>query len=158
MQSIDSGVLFPADRTYLFVGMAGELGQLLAEWMVAHGARYVVLTNPKIRRCHEDALQRRDQKHVSRCHVAESLSSVHVAITKTLPPITSVINGPMVLLDKLFANMTFEQFACVAEPKVLGTRLLDELFHDDGSRELFIVASSISSVINWGGQTKHSCQ
>jgi hybrid polyketide synthase/nonribosomal peptide synthetase ACE1 len=45
VQPIDSGVLFRADKTYLFVGMAGELGQSLAEWMVAHGARYVILTS-----------------------------------------------------------------------------------------------------------------
>ena len=45
VQPIDSGMLFRADRTYLFVGMAGELGQSLAEWMIKHGARNVVLTS-----------------------------------------------------------------------------------------------------------------
>jgi len=50
VQPIDSGMLFRAGKTYLFVGMAGELGQSLAEWMIKHGARNVVLTSraPKV--------------------------------------------------------------------------------------------------------------
>lgn len=45
VQPIDSGVIFRPDRTYLFVGLAGELGQSLCRWMVAHGARYFVLSS-----------------------------------------------------------------------------------------------------------------
>ncbi|KAM5464445.1 Type I Iterative PKS [Microsporum audouinii] len=42
--------LFSAEKTYLMVGLSGEMGQSLAEWMVNRGARYVVLTSrrPKI--------------------------------------------------------------------------------------------------------------
>ncbi|CAG7999892.1 unnamed protein product [Penicillium salamii] len=45
VQSIDSQPIFRSDRSYLFVGMAGELGQSLAGWMVAHAARFIVLTS-----------------------------------------------------------------------------------------------------------------
>ena len=50
VQPIDSEDLFRPDRTYLLVGLSGELGRSLCQWMVQHGARYVVLTsrNPKV--------------------------------------------------------------------------------------------------------------
>ncbi|RYP60584.1 hypothetical protein DL770_009960 [Monosporascus sp. CRB-9-2] len=162
VQPIDSGVLFRADRTYLFVGMAGELGQSLAEWMVARGARCVVLTSrtPRVNPRFIAAMKRRYGAVIKAMSVdvtsREALSSVHAAIKAALPPIAGVVNGAMVLHDELFANMTFEQFTCVTEPKVTGTRLLDELFHNDTSLEFFIVASSISSVINWGGQSNYT--
>ena len=50
VRPIDSEDLFRPDRTYLLVGLSGELGRSLCQWMVEHGARYVVLTsrNPKV--------------------------------------------------------------------------------------------------------------
>jgi hybrid polyketide synthase/nonribosomal peptide synthetase ACE1 len=50
VQAIDSGVIFRADRTYFLVGMSGQVGQSLCQWMVGHGAKYVVLTSrrPKV--------------------------------------------------------------------------------------------------------------
>jgi hypothetical protein len=70
----------------------------------------------------------------------KSLQSVHAAFFATLPPIPGVINGAIVLDDELFAKMTHDQFEHVTRPKVLGTQLLDEIFHDDTSIDFFIVA------------------
>lgn len=42
----------------------------------------------------------------------------------------------------------------MTKPKVLGTQLLDEAFHKT-DLEFFIVASSISSVIGWSGQSNY---
>lgn len=48
--AIDEGTIFKANKTYLLVGLTGELGQSLAQWMVQRGARYIVLTSrrPKV--------------------------------------------------------------------------------------------------------------
>lgn len=50
VRPVDSEDLFRPDRTYLLVGLSGEVGQSLCQWMVSRGARYVVLTsrNPKV--------------------------------------------------------------------------------------------------------------
>jgi hybrid polyketide synthase/nonribosomal peptide synthetase ACE1 len=45
IQAIDSGIIFQDDKTYLLIGMSGQVGQSLCQWMVEHGARYVVLTS-----------------------------------------------------------------------------------------------------------------
>lgn len=50
VRPIDSKLRFAGDRTYWLVGLTGDLGLSLCEWMVRMGARYVALTsrNPKI--------------------------------------------------------------------------------------------------------------
>lgn len=50
VQPIDSHVSFRPDVTYLFVGLAGEIGQSLCQWMVARGAKHIVLSSrtPKV--------------------------------------------------------------------------------------------------------------
>lgn len=45
MLPVDEGILFHANKTYVLVGLAGELGQSLAQWMVHHGARNIVLSS-----------------------------------------------------------------------------------------------------------------
>lgn len=47
---VDSQALFKPDRTYWLVGLTGSLGLSLCDWMIEHGAKYVVLSsrNPKV--------------------------------------------------------------------------------------------------------------
>lgn len=50
VRPLDGGHLFSSDKTYLLVGLSGEIGRSLCEWMVSNGAGCVCLTsrNPKI--------------------------------------------------------------------------------------------------------------
>ena len=50
VRPVDSVDLFSSGKTYLLVGLAGDLGRSLCLWMIRHGARHVVLTsrNPKV--------------------------------------------------------------------------------------------------------------
>lgn len=162
IQPIDSGTLFRDDKTYLFVGIAGELGQSLARWMIGHGARYLVLTSrtPRVNPSFIEEMKTRYGAVVKTVSLditsRDSLLSSYAAINATLPPIAGVINGAMILEDELFANMSLNSFDRVIKPKVTGTTLLDELFYDDTTLEFFIVASSIASVIGWSGQRNYS--
>jgi hypothetical protein len=47
---IDSGKLFTHDKSYLLVGLTGDLGRSICRWMIMHGARHVALSSrhPKI--------------------------------------------------------------------------------------------------------------
>jgi hypothetical protein len=60
-----------------------------------------------------------------------------------MPPIGGVANGAMVLADRLFADMPYESFRKVLEPKVDGSKNLDEAFFDD-DLDFFLLFSSIS--------------
>ena len=50
IRSIETDRIFVEDKTYLLVGLAGDLGRSIARFMVERGARYVVLSSrsPKI--------------------------------------------------------------------------------------------------------------
>ena len=45
VRPIDSEKLFVDDKTYLLVGLAGDLGRSICRWMIMHGARHVVLSS-----------------------------------------------------------------------------------------------------------------
>ena len=45
VEPIDSRAMFSDNRTYWLVGLTGELGLLLCEWMVRRGSRYIVITS-----------------------------------------------------------------------------------------------------------------
>ena len=50
LQAVDSNRLFRKDRTYWLVGLTRGLSLSLCEWMIQHGAKYVVISsrNPKV--------------------------------------------------------------------------------------------------------------
>ena len=50
VRSMETDRLFVNDKTYLLVGLAGDLGRSIARFMVERGARYIVLSSrsPKI--------------------------------------------------------------------------------------------------------------
>ena len=50
VEPVDSKPIFSNNKTYWLVGLTGGLGLSLCQWMVDHGARYIVLSsrNPKI--------------------------------------------------------------------------------------------------------------
>jgi len=159
IRAIDDGVIFRSDKTYLLVGLSGEIGQSLCKWMVKHGARYVVLPSrtPKVNSTFASVIKRMGgtvkilpMDVTSR----ESLHACYNAITKTLPPIAGVANGAMVLHDMVFDNMPFEVLDKVLAPKVKGSQLLDELFHDT-PLDFFIFFSSMTVVLGNSGQSNY---
>lgn len=60
----------------------------------------------------------------------------------------------MVLQDAMFENMTFDSMIKVLRPKVEGTKLLDELFHD-APLDFFIMFSSLTAVVGNSGQSNY---
>ncbi|KAF3480935.1 uncharacterized protein GIQ15_06282 [Arthroderma uncinatum] len=138
----------------------GELGQSLCQWMVAHGAQHIVLASrtPRVdSRFIESMAQRGATVRIMTLDITcrKSLRACYKEITRTMPAITGVINGAMVLQDSVFENMSYERFCHVIEPKVKGTQLLDELFYNT-ALDFFVVTSSIASAIGFSGQSNYS--
>ncbi|KAJ5722336.1 lovastatin nonaketide synthase, partial [Penicillium malachiteum] len=150
VRPIDDGVLFRSDRTYFMVGLSGELGQSLCKWMVVHGARHMVLTsrNPKV-----------DSRFISSVKAMgadvrimpmdvtsyESARGCYETVVKTMPPIAGVANGAMVLRDTPFENLDYDDFMTVLNPKVQGSLILEDIFHD-APLDFFIFFSSTAAV------------
>jgi hybrid polyketide synthase/nonribosomal peptide synthetase ACE1 len=152
--------IFKSDRTYLMVGLSGDVGQTLTQWMVLHGARHVVLTsrNPKVNTEWIDNLEEDYGADVRAMKLditdRDELHAVYNKITRTMPPIAGVAHGAMVLVDNLFQNMEYEELMTVLKPKVLGAIYLDELFSED-TLDFFILFSSITGVVGNTGQSNY---
>ncbi|KAI0449065.1 putative polyketide synthase [Xylaria acuta] len=157
---LDSGQIFKSDKTYWMVGLSGALGISLCDWMIDHGARYLVLTsrNPKIS---PDWVQGHAVNGVKvtimPCDITDEprLRAVFKTICETLPPIIGVLNGAMVLRDVSILNMSYDQLVSVTRPKVLGSIFLDRIF-DQQTLDFFIFFSSINCVVGNLGQANYA--
>ncbi|KAJ5737005.1 lovastatin nonaketide synthase [Penicillium malachiteum] len=150
VRPIDDGMLFRPDRTYFMVGLSGELGQSLCKWMVVHGARHVVLTsrNPKVDPRFISLMKRMGaDMRIMPMDVTSHESAQHCyeTVVKTMPPIAGVANGAMVLRDTPFENLDYDDFMTVLNPKVQGSLILEDLFHD-APLDFFIFFSSTAAV------------
>lgn len=153
--------IFSANKTYLLIGLSGDLGLSIAEWMVDHGARYVVVSsrNPKVPQAIIDHLARkRAVLRVMALDISnrDDLYRVYNDIQANMPPIGGVMNGAMVLRDGSFTNMGWDEFSSVLAPKVQGSQYLDEIFHDDKDLEFMIFFSSLASIVGNAGQSAYA--
>lgn len=111
--------------------------------MIDNGARSVVLTsrNPQI----SDAWV--EEQHLRGATVKVFSNDITVKgdvelslinICETMPAIGGVVNGAIVLREKLFASMDLDDWLAATKPKIDKSRHLDELFASDKSLEFFI--------------------
>lgn len=162
VRPLEHNGLFAANKTYLLFGMTGDVGISIAQWMVDHGARNVVLAsrNPSVPAgVVEFMSQMGATLRVMTVDITsrEELRAAYAEITSCMPPVGGVINGAMVLRDRLFLDMSWVDFEAVLAPKVAGTQNLDELFGEHGKAlEFFIVLSSATSQVGIIGQSAYS--
>ncbi|EFQ98465.1 lovastatin nonaketide synthase [Nannizzia gypsea CBS 118893] len=152
--------LFSAEKTYLMVGLSGEMGQSLAEWMVSRGARHVVLTSrrPKVNAEWIESMEDEYGATIKPMPLditdADALQACYNKICRTMPPIGGVAHGAMVLVDSLFQKMSYDDLMAALRPKVLGAINLDNLFSEN-TLDFFILFSSITALIGNAGQSNY---
>ncbi|KAB2100109.1 Hybrid PKS-NRPS synthetase [Alternaria gaisen] len=153
---------FSPNKTYLLVGLTGDLGRSLAQWMIRCGAQHIVLTSrsPRVpdswlQACREISPQA--QVRVFKMDVTDEADVRNIchAICKSMPPIGGVANAAMVMDDCLFHKLQLASFNRVVEPKVVGSMILDKIFHDV-DLDFFIMFSSISCIVGNRGQSSYS--
>ncbi len=153
--------LFAADKTYVLFGMTGDLGISIALWMADNGARNIVLTS-RHPRVPDTVFEFMSEKgavlRVIPVDVTEmeGLRAAYAEIKSSMPPVGGIINGAMVLRDRAFLDMSWDDFEAVLAPKVDGTRNLDELFGGLEALEFFIGLSSATSIVGNIGQSAYS--
>ncbi|CAG8959745.1 hypothetical protein HYFRA_00001651 [Hymenoscyphus fraxineus] len=160
VRPLDHQGLFAPNKTYLLCGMTGDLGISVCLWMVDNGARNVVLTSrnpnvsPKVLEylSHRGATIRPMAVDITNI---DSLRDAYAEIKSSMPPIGGVMNAAMVLRDRLFHLMPWQDFAAVLAPKMLGSKNLDEVFGDE-KLEFFICFSSTTSIVGSIGQSAYA--
>ncbi|WYZ35340.1 hypothetical protein EsH8_I_001616 [Colletotrichum jinshuiense] len=158
---LDHDGLFSANKTYLLVGLTGDLGQSVCAWMVDNGARHIVVCS-RSPRLSQDVVDHLSQKGAKLRIVSldisdrDALQAVYRDIKSTMPSMGGVMNAAMVLRDRLFINATWADFAAVLAPKVQGSQYLDELFYDNSTLDFFVLFSSLTCVMGNAGQAAYS--
>jgi amino acid adenylation domain-containing protein len=150
IRGLEPHTLLSPHKTYFLVGMAGELGQSLAYFLVRSGARYIVLSsrNPKdnqnwLRELRAVGVDIRMVKMdvTVRAQVYETVSKLR----QTMPEIGGVTNAALVLEPAVFANLSAASIEKQLMPKVHGTAHLDEVFKND-PLDFFMCFGSLGTV------------
>jgi len=155
----DAATSFRADGTYLISGGLGGFGLTIAEWMVAHGARHLVLVgrsgagSPEAREAVE-ALRRAGAEVAAPAgdiSKPEDVARVLADVARSMPPLRGVIHAAMVLDDASVFEMSLERLRTVMAPKMSGAWNLHTLTAD-APLDFFVLFSSAASIIGSPGQ------
>lgn len=149
-----------ADRTYLVTGGLGGIGGAVAGWLADKGAGTIVLNGRRPPDAEVEktiaALQQRGvrvQVEIADVSDADAVQAMLARIKATLLPLAGVIHSVGVLADALLPNQSWEKFAQVLRPKVLGAWHLHRATED---LDLFILFSSVAGVLGNAGQANHA--
>ena len=181
IQPITTENMFVGDRTYLLIGLTGDMGRSIARFMIEHGARYIVLSSraPKVDQRWIDEIALLGGRimvtpmYVSEYHVLHSVRLIFVetkdisnepsvdkglaAIRASMPTIAGIAFGPLLLQDVTFKIMELPMMEMVLAPKVEGARLLNEHFSDpENPLDFFVMFSSFVMVGGNPGQAAYS--
>jgi thioester reductase-like protein len=152
-----------ADATYLITGGLGGFGLATAEWLVARGARHVVLTS-RTGDINEEARLAIDRCEAAGAKVRVAISDVSsdpdvarlfADIATGMPPLCGVVHAAMVLDDGLLADLDAERLHRVLAPKMSGAWNL-HLHTRELPLDFFLLYSSISSAIGNRGQANYA--
>jgi NAD(P)-dependent dehydrogenase (short-subunit alcohol dehydrogenase family) len=153
--------LFKPGRTYWLVGLAGDLGRSLCDFMIEHGARCIVLTSRNAKAEEEWVRAHKNDRGAEIIYLRgdiadlDDVKRMHAHITEKLPPIAGVANGALVLRDRGIINMDIESFYQVTKPKVEGTANLNEVFSEN-TLDWFIALSSVVAMLGNHGQMAYA--
>ncbi len=159
---MDGSVQLHDDSTYLITGGLGGLGLQVADFLVKHGAKHLVLigrsaasATVKIRI--EKLEQAGAEIFVAGADVSEKkqLAQVLANIDQSLPPLRGIIHAAGILEDGVLSSQNWERFARVLAPKVQGAWNLHTLTQHK-ALDFFILFSSAASLFGSIAQANYA--
>jgi predicted amino acid dehydrogenase len=120
---------FNPNVTYVITGGFGGLGRVIAKWMVQLGARNLVLlgrSGAKTQRSQELVRELESQNvrvATPPCDIIdpEAVRQVFQELSQTMPPIKGCIHGSLVLRDRLFGDLTYDDWRITVECRAAGS-------------------------------------
>lgn len=158
-----STILRPdAEGTYLITGGLSGLGLLVAQRMVASGARSLVLVGrsdpgPAVQTALEEMQAAGAEVRVARCDISQpqQVRALLDDIRASMPPLRGVIHSAGVLDDGALLRQSWERFETVLAPKVDGAWLLHTLTAGS-DLDFFVLFSSTAALLGSPGQGNHA--
>ncbi|KAF2466642.1 beta-ketoacyl synthase domain-containing protein [Lindgomyces ingoldianus] len=149
------------DRTYILVGLTRDMGQSLSRFFIDLGAKHIVLAsrNPNMHPKWKDELVSTHGVEIAieKLDVTDivNVRRFKAKLSQSMPPVAGVVNGAMVLDDRVFAQMTLKTWNRVLHPKTIGSKNLDSVFSDP-EMEFFIMTSSFAAIGGHPGQSNYA--
>ncbi len=148
---------------YLITGGMGALGLQVAQWLVAEGAKHLILlgrSQPKPKA--QEIITKLEKQRVTLKTIQtdindnEAIGNIVRAICKSPQlEIKGIIHAAGILDDALIENLTWERFQKVLQPKVQGAWNL-HLSTKDLDLDWFVCFSSIASAFGSAGQSNYA--
>jgi acyl transferase domain-containing protein/acyl-CoA synthetase (AMP-forming)/AMP-acid ligase II/pimeloyl-ACP methyl ester carboxylesterase/acyl carrier protein/NAD(P)-dependent dehydrogenase (short-subunit alcohol dehydrogenase family) len=146
-----------AENSYLITGGWGALGLQVAQWLLAKGAKHLILVGRS--QPNSNAL-----KIIEKLQATATIEIKSIDITQ-LEPVRDLINNYSnlkgiihaagILDDGVLQNQTWEKFEKVISPKVDGAWNLHKATQDL-ALDFFVMFSSVASLIGSPGQSNYS--
>jgi acyl transferase domain-containing protein len=157
-----AGFAIRPDATYLVTGGQRGLGLETAKWLVASGARSLVLAGrsdagDEIADDLEDFRSAGAVVETVQADIADGrqVAKLLAHITADLPPLRGIVHAAGVLDDGILMQQNAERFRRVLAPKMLGAWHLHELTRDR-PLDFFVLYSSLASLLGSAGQANHA--
>lgn len=158
----DSHATIRDDGTYLVIGGFGALGPFLLDWLVAEGAKYIVLadfvppSNDIVTRTNElnalgvDVIL--EQVNVS---AFDDVTSLFNRIGKRMPVIRGIFHGAAMIQDEPMSSQSWSDFQKILPPKIEGSWNL-HICCQGLPLDHFVMFSSIASVMGSANQGSYA--
>ena len=151
-----------SDAAYLITGGLGGLGLSVAQWLVAQGARHLVLVGrrgptPEVQPALDSLRETGARIEVSSADVSrpEDLASVLGHVRGTMPPWKGVVHCAGVLSDGVVQRLDWPRFETVFAPKLQGAwNLHVQLLGTP--LDFFVLFSSVASVFGSPAQGNYA--
>jgi NAD(P)-dependent dehydrogenase (short-subunit alcohol dehydrogenase family)/acyl carrier protein len=148
--------------SYLVTGGLGGFGLRTAQWLVAKGARHLVLLSRRGAASEEaqPALAEWREQGIDvqalACDLTDKaqLAAVFDTLRQGAYPLRGVVHAATVIDDGLIRNLDADQFQRVLEPKALGAQYLDA-FTRDLALDFFVMFSSATTLFGNPGQANY---
>ncbi|KGO46306.1 Acyl transferase/acyl hydrolase/lysophospholipase [Penicillium expansum] len=151
---------FRSDAAYLLIGGLGGIGRSVSTWMVEQNARELIFLSRSAGKSEEDQAFIQELE-TQGCQVicvpgnVTNLNNVKEAVATCTRPLAGILQMAVDLNDRLFLQMSHEEWEAALAPKVAGTWNLHHatLKH---SLDFFVVFGSIAGVCGNTGQANYA--
>lgn len=150
------------EATYLVTGGLGALGLHTARWLVAAGARHLVLLGRNApsavaREAVEVLRERGVQVRVVAADAADmsAMAVLFATLTQELPPLRGIVHAAGALDDGIVVRQTWARCAAVLRNKVRGAQVLHELTRDL-PLDFFVLYSAAGQWLGASGQCAYA--
>jgi NADPH:quinone reductase-like Zn-dependent oxidoreductase len=155
-------VALDASATYILCGGFGGIGRVIARFLASHGAKHLIMLSRSgaTHALHHSLLKDMGEQDVRvtvyNCDISDAAAISTFARTckEQCWTVKGVVQCAMVLRDRMFENMTYDDWIEATKAKTQGTRYLFDAL--PSNMDFFIMLSSTSGIIGNKGQANVS--